>query len=117
MELLGYVTEFQRWRDAPVDQKYNIAREQVLSLVEAARHPNHEAHRDHLLEVIMANGKPVGGCTSDDLTAMTEWSRTLTEAIFEVANGRPACTMEELERGSARYLDPRLDDFIPGVDE
>jgi hypothetical protein len=116
MDVSGHVTEFRRWRDAPFDQKQQIAHEQALSLVEAVSHLAYQAQRDRLLEVITDKGKIVGYCTYDDLEAITEWSAVLSAAMFEIANGRPAHTMDELERGSA-HRDLDQGDFVPGFDD
>jgi hypothetical protein len=116
MDVSGHVTEFRRWRDASCDQKQQIAHEQALSLVEGVSHLAYQAQRDRLLEVITDKGKIVGYCTYDDLEAITEWSAALSAAMFEIANGRPAHTMDELERGSARRVFDQ-GDFVPGFDE
>jgi hypothetical protein len=43
MNVSGHVIEFRRWRDAPFDQKQQIAHEQAISLVEAVSHLAYQA--------------------------------------------------------------------------
>jgi hypothetical protein len=83
MQAPKMVGEYRRWRDAPVDQKDRVTRQQFLSgigqqlaieLLPGLRNPG---------EAIMPNGKTGQACSADDFAEMATWLRALARASRE----------------------------------
>jgi hypothetical protein len=71
------IREFWRWRNAPAARRPYIANEQAANGTPTLEQmPRLEGG----LETIVANGKPLGDCTKEDLADLEEWERALADA-------------------------------------
>jgi hypothetical protein len=82
----SYVEEFQRWRNAPVDQKDKIARDQFVNRTISDLWPDLRGKTEAELAAIIApNGKRFRDCTQEDLDEMIAWLRNLRKAYRMLA--------------------------------
>jgi hypothetical protein len=82
----SYVEEFQRWRNAPADQKDKIARDQFVNRTISDLWPDLRGKTEAELAVIVApNGKRFRDCTQEDLDEMIGWLRNLRKAYRMLA--------------------------------
>jgi hypothetical protein len=68
-----YCMEFQRWRDAPADQKAGIVRDQFMHRSKAELFL--DVTGPDLPSVTAPCGKAMGDCSPSDLASMAEWYR------------------------------------------
>jgi hypothetical protein len=74
---------FTRWRDAPVDAREAIAREQAIMSTSELFAGLHA--RDDLADVVMPNGKRGADCTPADFREMMDWAGAILKAAREQA--------------------------------
>jgi hypothetical protein len=87
----AFVTAFFAWRDAPIDQRARLLRQQaadnaVMAAVRTIGRQCRELREAQIRPLIAFNGKRFDECGAQDFSEMLKW----TKGLLDAANARAA---------------------------